>query len=214
MKGQLGTFLAFLNCALWTFDPPALLKFQPWVCSLGQTCGADGLLTGLDMLQEGATRRQYAALFEGTDASVNIPLLESAYRDEQQILMSETTLRVIRCYAGLLTCKECGNPFIPMIRYWNGNRRVEYVCRGYHRNGKNYCTSHRIHEEVLDAAVQEYAEAMREQCAEELKKLAQMQEMWALRKQILDAHILLLQEKVHGLEQEIDEIMMEKITRQ
>lgn len=40
-------------------------------------------------------------------------------------------------YAGLLTCKECGNPFIPMIRYWNGNRRVEYVCRGYHRNGKS-----------------------------------------------------------------------------
>ena len=63
-------------------------------------------------------------------------------------------------YAGLLTCQECGNVFIPMIRYWNGKRRVEYVCRGYHRNGKNYCSSHRIHEEVLDAAVQEYAEAV------------------------------------------------------
>ncbi len=56
-------------------------------------------------------------------------------------------------YAGLLTCQECGNVFIPMIRYWNSKRRVEYVCRGYHRNGKTYCSSHRIHEEVLDAAV-------------------------------------------------------------
>lgn len=102
MKGQLGTFLAFLNCALWTFDPQALLKFQPWVCSLGQTCGADGLLTGLDTLREGSARHQYAALFEGTDASINIPLWESAYQDEQQILMSETTLRVIRCYAQAL----------------------------------------------------------------------------------------------------------------
>ena len=56
-------------------------------------------------------------------------------------------------YAGLLTCQECGNTFIPMIRCWNGSRRVEYVCRGYQRNGKGYCSSHRIHEEVLDKAV-------------------------------------------------------------
>ena len=39
-----------------------------------------------------------------------------------------------------------------------------------------------------------------------------MQKMWALRKPILNAHILLLQEKVLELEQEIDEIVMEKIT--
>jgi len=99
-------------------------------------------------------------------------------------------------YAGLLTCQECGNVFSPMIRCWNGKSRVEYVCRGYHRNGKAYCSSHRIHEEVLDAAVQEYAETLRKQCAEELKKLVQMQKMWALRKPILDAHILSLQENI------------------
>ena len=43
------------------------------------------------------------------------------------------------------------------------------------------------------------------------KKLVQMQKMWALRKPILDAHILSLQEKVRELEQEIDEIVMEHI---
>ena len=32
-------------------------------------------------------------------------------------------------YAGLLTCRECGNTFIPTIRCWNGKSRVEYVCR-------------------------------------------------------------------------------------
>ena len=114
-------------------------------------------------------------------------------------------------YAGLLTCRECGNTFIPMIRCWNGKSRVEYVCRGYHRNGKAYCSSHRIHEEVLDAAVQEYAETVRKQCAEELKKLVQMQKMWALRKPILDAHILSLQENMQKLELEIDGIVMEKL---
>ena len=114
-------------------------------------------------------------------------------------------------YAGLLTCRECGNTFIPTIRCWNGKSRVEYVCRGYHRNGKTYCASHRIHEEVLDAAVQEYTETVREQCAAELKKLAHLQKMWALRKPILDAHILSLQGRIQGLEQEIDEIVMKKL---
>ena len=62
-------------------------------------------------------------------------------------------------------------------------------------------------------AVQEYAETMREQCAEELKKLSQMQKMWALRKPVLDAHILLLQNELQRLEQEIDGIVMESIVK-
>ena len=114
-------------------------------------------------------------------------------------------------YAGLILCKECGSPFVPMIRYWNGKRRVEYVCKGYHRNGKSYCSSHRIHEEVLDVAVQEFAQTMRIKMAEEQKELKQKQKMWALRKPILDAHILALQGKIQGLEQEIEEILMDKI---
>lgn len=115
-------------------------------------------------------------------------------------------------YAGLILCKECGSPFVPMIRYWNGKRRVEYVCKGYHRNGKSYCSSHRIHEEVLDAAVQEFAQTMRVKMAEKQKELKQNQKMWALRKPVLDAHILSLQKRIQELEQEIDGIVMEKMS--
>ena len=114
-------------------------------------------------------------------------------------------------YAGLILCKECGSPFVPMIRYWNGKRRVEYVCKGYHRNGKSYCSSHRIHEEVLDAAVQEFAQTMRIRMGEEQKELKRKQKMWALRKPVLDAHILSLQGRIQGLEQAIDEIVIEKL---
>lgn len=114
-------------------------------------------------------------------------------------------------YAGLILCKECGSPFVPMIRYWNGKRRVEYVCKGYHRNGKSYCSSHRIHEEVLDAAVQEFTQTMRVKMFEEQKELKQKQKMWALRKPVLDAHILSLQQKIKNLEREIDNIIMEQI---
>ena len=114
-------------------------------------------------------------------------------------------------YAGLLTCQECGNTFIPMIRCWNGKSRVEYVCRGYHRNGKAYCASHRIREETLDARVWELVSTARESRAEELKKLAQMQKMWALRKPVLDAHILSLREKVQRSEEEVDAVVIEKM---
>ena len=114
-------------------------------------------------------------------------------------------------YAGLILCKECGNPFVPMIRYWNGKQRVEYVCKGYHRNGKSYCSSHRIHEEVLDAAVQEFAQTMRIRVAEEQKGLKQKQKMWALRKPVLDAHILSLQKRIQELEGEVDAIIIDRI---
>ena len=114
-------------------------------------------------------------------------------------------------YAGLLTCQECGNVFSPMIRYWNGSRRVEYVCRGYQRNGIGYCSSHRIHEEVLDKAVWDYTKRLREQYAAELKKVTQLQKQWALRKPVLDAHCLTLQKEILRLEQEVDALVMEKL---
>lgn len=114
-------------------------------------------------------------------------------------------------YAGLLTCRECGNPFVPMIRYWRGNQRVEYACRGYHRNGKNYCGSHRIHVETLDAMVWEYLTAVWDSRVKDHEKLVKLQKMWALRKPSLDAHILALQGKIQSLEKEIDEIVIDRL---
>lgn len=98
-----------------------------------------------------------------------------------------------------------------MNRYWRGNRRVEYVCKGYQRNGKSYCSSHRIHEETLDSRAWEWLIQTQKRRKEELKKLLDLHKMWALRKPILDAHILSLQKEVQRLESEIDDILMEKL---
>lgn len=57
----------------------------------------------------------------------------------------------------------------------------------------------------------ELVSTARESRTEELKKLAQMQKMWALRKPVLDAHILSLREKVQRLEEEVDAVVIEKI---
>ena len=72
---------------------------------------------------------------------------------------------------------------------------------------ETYCTL----SELLDAAVQEFAQTMRIRMAEEQKELKQKQKMWALRKPILDAHIFALQEKIQKVEQEVDLLTMSKI---
>ena len=59
--------------------------------------------------------------------------------------------------------------------------------------------------------VWEYITAARDSRVKEREKLMKLQKMWALRKQVLNAHILSLQEKVLKLEQEIDEIVMEQL---
>ena len=78
-------------------------------------------------------------------------------------------------YAGLLTCRECGNVFIPMIRCWNGKSRVEYVHRT--NNGKRISqytcsqyskvpcgtlcpTQHRINEDVVLSLISEMLKAI------------------------------------------------------
>lgn len=116
-------------------------------------------------------------------------------------------------YAGLLTCGDCGNPFVPMIRYWNGNRRVEYVCKGYHGHGKEFCSSHRIHEETIDAQVMEYAELLRDHWRAEQAELRRLQKLWSLRQPIIEARIAELREEIRQDEEDIDELLMLKIQR-
>ena len=60
--------------------------------------------------------------------------------------------------------------------------------------------------------VGEYLTAVRDSRIKEREKLVKLQKMWALRKPVLDAHIFALQKRIQELEQEIDEITMEKVT--
>ena len=121
--------------------------------------------------------------------------------------------RAAHRYAGLLTCGDCGNPFVPMIRYWNGNRRVEYVCRSYHRGGKAICSSHRIHEETIDAQVLEYAELLRQCWQTEQAELRRLNKLWSLRQPMIKARIAELREEIQQDEEDIDELLMLKIQR-
>ena len=65
----------------------------------------------------------------------------------------------------------------------------------------------------MDAIVWEYLTAVRDRCVKEQEQVVKLQKMWALRKPILDAHILALQKRVQILEQEIDKTLIEKIRK-
>ena len=114
-------------------------------------------------------------------------------------------------YAGLLTCGDCGTTFVPRIRTWNGSRRVEYLCKSYMHHGKEFCPSHRIRESELDERVWQYAEELRNQWREEQADLFRLQRMWELKRPAIDAHLAALHDEVQRLEQEIDDLLMEKI---
>ena len=114
-------------------------------------------------------------------------------------------------YAGLLACGDCGSTFVPRIRTWNGNRRVEYLCKSYMHHGKTFCPSHRIREAELDAQVQQHAKAMRNQWIAEQTELQRLYRKWSLKQPALDIAITQLREEIQQYEEEIDELLMLRI---
>ena len=114
-------------------------------------------------------------------------------------------------YAGLLTCGDCGSTFVPRIRCWNGNRRVEYLCKSYMHHGKDFCPSHRIRESELDTRVQQFAEELRSQWTAEQADLRRLRRLWEMKRPAINAHIAELYDEIQRLEQEIDDLLLEKI---
>ena len=101
--------------------------------------------------------------------------------------------------------------FVPRIRCWNGNRRVEYLCKSYMHHGKEFCPSHRIRESELDARVQQYAEELRSQWQAEQDDLRRLHRLWEMKRPEIQAHIAELYDEIQRLEQEVDDLLLEKI---
>ena len=114
-------------------------------------------------------------------------------------------------YAGLLACGDCGSTFVPRIRCWNGSHRVEYLCKSYMHHGKAFCPSHRIRESGLDTRVQQYAEELRSQWLEEQADLRRLQRLWEMKRPAITVRLATLYEEIQRLEQEIDDILIERI---
>lgn len=114
-------------------------------------------------------------------------------------------------YAGLLFCGECGSTFVPRTRYWNGKRRVEYLCKSYMHHGKDFCPSHRIRESELDEKVVQLATELHHKYVAEQVELKRLRRIWEQNRPSAEKELAKLYEKISQLEQEIDMILMERI---
>ena len=83
--------------------------------------------------------------------------------------------------------------------------------RQYHRQGKEFCSSHRIREECLDEQVMQYAKGLRDSWAEEQKNLRRLYKQWSLHQPALDQEIARLHEEIRQHEEDIDELLMLRI---
>jgi DNA invertase Pin-like site-specific DNA recombinase len=71
-------------------------------------------------------------------------------------------------YSGVLFCDDCGSP---MFSVSNPKRPPAYLCGAYHRLGRKGCTSHHIHERVIDGSVRAYIMTVRDRLCGELAGL-------------------------------------------
>ena len=78
-------------------------------------------------------------------------------------------------------------------------------------HGKEFCPSHRIRESELDARVQQYAVELRSQWTAEQVDLRRLHRLWEMKRPAINAHIAELYDEIQRLEQEVDDILLQKL---
>ena len=76
---------------------------------------------------------------------------------------------------------------------------------------KGVLPSHRIRESELDARVRQYAEELRCQWTAEQADLRRLHRLWEMKRPAINDHIAELYAEIQRLEQEIDDLLLEKI---
>lgn len=119
--------------------------------------------------------------------------------------------RAIHRYCGLIKCTECGAILIAKRRNWHDIEWVEYTCNSHHRYGKEYCTPHRIHESQLDKLIYDEVKTLMTRIVAESEKYDKIVKDWLGQKPVYDRKIKQYKEKITSLQNQIEEIIMERI---
>ena len=115
-------------------------------------------------------------------------------------------------YTGLLKCADCGSVFVCKIRKKNSpDKYYEYICNGYHRYGKEHCTSHMIRESDLDKIIYDELENIREIAQENCKRIDADFRRWKDSKGTTERRISELKAKLEQRQQDQQDILLERI---
>ena len=139
--------------------------------------------------------------------------------EQVQTLMKDKCKRNVRAasgkpfhrYTGLITCIECGSRFISKKRVWNGVERLEYICGGYHRFGKENCTPHRIRESDIDKLIIDELKRVKEKIKQDSESLEADVRKWASGKGRFENKLKDLEEQLVLRKADQQNILLERI---
>lgn len=114
-------------------------------------------------------------------------------------------------YAGLLECGDCGSTFTSVKRTWNGVERIEYVCNGYHRYGKENCPPHRIRETELDEIIYGEITNVKEQAMQLYENIDTEVRKWLKKKSTVTGKIRQLNADLEQRKSDQKDILLERI---
>ena len=140
--------------------------------------------------------------------------------EQAQFLLSEKVERKVRAssgnpchrYTGLIKCGDCGSSFTCRMRKWKDRPvRYEYVCNGYHRYGKDNCTSHRIDESELDRLIYEELMSIKEEAQKNYDSIEADVRRWLSQKNTAERQIKALSARLEQRRSDQHMILLERL---
>ncbi len=115
-------------------------------------------------------------------------------------------------YTGLIKCGDCGSTFTCKIRKWRDKPdRFEYTCNGYHRYGRENCTSHRIREEVLDKLIYDELMQIKKSAERNYQSIEKDVKKWISQSGNLQNKLSILSAKLEQRKKDQQAILLERI---
>lgn len=139
--------------------------------------------------------------------------------EQAQFLLKDNVERNVRAgkgtphhrYTGLIKCGDCGSTFVCRKRVWKDTVRYEYTCNGYHRYGKENCTSHRIEESTLDKLIYDELLSIKEEAEANYKTIETDVKNWLTKKNTAEKRIRGLTEQLAQRKTDQEQILLERI---
>lgn len=119
--------------------------------------------------------------------------------------------QAIHRYSGLIVCGDCGRAFTAKTIKSKNGIRTEYWCSTYLRYGKEYCGSHALREEYLDEIIKSELLSTKEQYQQMWDAMQDSINRWTPKATNTLSQLKKLREAVETLEEEMEEILMERI---
>lgn len=131
-------------------------------------------------------------------------------KKEQQV--RSYTNKACHKYSGLIVCGDCGSVLAAKRRQRkNQPERTEYVCSAYSRYGKEYCSSHRIDEEVLNNLIRSQLMLMLSNMEEEISAIDNEFKKWKKDRNRTERKLEKLKEEFEVRKEDQRRILLERI---